>query len=163
MLCLICKKIVPRLNCKSCPCVGPHLLLLTGSLLVKWCLDNSISASVTTPLSTVDLATVLVSALESNTAQPDLLAPDIIYDILLAEDNVVNQKVAMKMLEKYGHKVTIVENGHQAVEAVKGNISRGQPFDVVLVRVYIPFPHDVDSHYLLDGCFNALDGRQRSH
>ena len=35
---------------------------------------------------------------------------DITFDILLAEDNLVNQKLAVKILEKYGHSVEIAEN-----------------------------------------------------
>ncbi|KAJ3831745.1 hypothetical protein F5878DRAFT_667245 [Lentinula raphanica] len=62
---------------------------------VKWCLDNSISAQVTTPVSAQDLASALVSELESNTVSPVAAANDVTFDILLAEDNLVNQKLVM--------------------------------------------------------------------
>jgi len=56
-----------------------------------------------------------------------------IWDILLAEDNMVNQKVAVKLLENYGHIVQIVENGQLAVDAVKDRWDNGKPYDVILV------------------------------
>ncbi|KAG8943229.1 hypothetical protein FRC04_003139 [Tulasnella sp. 424] len=54
------------------------------------------------------------------------------YDILLAEDNMVNQNVAVKLLENYGHHVQIVENGQLAVDAVKERWHQGKPYDVIL-------------------------------
>jgi signal transduction histidine kinase/ActR/RegA family two-component response regulator len=54
-------------------------------------------------------------------------------EILLAEDNLVNQKVAGKMLERSGHKVTIAVNGQEAVAAFAR-----QPFDLVLMDIQMP-------------------------
>jgi osomolarity two-component system sensor histidine kinase NIK1 len=53
--------------------------------------------------------------------------------ILLAEDHVVNQKLALKLLEKMGHIVTLVENGVQAVAAVQK-----KNFDLILMDVQMP-------------------------
>ena len=53
--------------------------------------------------------------------------------ILLAEDNVFNQRVATGLLEKMGHRITVVDDGHKAVEA-----SAEQDFDAVLMDVQMP-------------------------
>ncbi len=53
--------------------------------------------------------------------------------ILLAEDNQINQLVAMELLQKQGHSVTAVENGMQALEALSRN-----SFDLVLMDVRMP-------------------------
>jgi osomolarity two-component system, sensor histidine kinase NIK1 len=111
---------------------GVHVLLT-----VKWCLDNGISSQVTTPVSAADLASALISALESNTGGPVSAQKNVLYDILLAEDNLVNQKLAVKILERYGHTVEIAENGILAVEAFKMRVAQGQPFDIILVSFAI--------------------------
>jgi signal transduction histidine kinase/ActR/RegA family two-component response regulator len=54
-------------------------------------------------------------------------------NILIAEDNLVNQKVLEKMLVKMGHSVTIAANGLQAVEAV-----RQTAFDLILMDGSMP-------------------------
>ena len=53
--------------------------------------------------------------------------------ILVAEDNKINQKFVLALLERAGHHVVIVENGHQAVDAV-----RRADFDVILMDVQMP-------------------------
>jgi signal transduction histidine kinase/ActR/RegA family two-component response regulator len=53
--------------------------------------------------------------------------------ILLAEDNAVNQRVATRMLERWGHRLTVVGNGAQAVAAFSAGA-----FDVVLMDVQMP-------------------------
>jgi PAS domain S-box-containing protein len=53
--------------------------------------------------------------------------------ILLAEDNLINQKVAIGTLEAVGHQVTVVNNGKEAVAALEK-----QAFDVVLMDVQMP-------------------------
>ena len=53
--------------------------------------------------------------------------------VLLAEDSLVNQKLAVCLLEKWGHQVSVAANGHQAIAAVAA-----EPFDLVLMDVQMP-------------------------
>jgi CheY-like chemotaxis protein/HPt (histidine-containing phosphotransfer) domain-containing protein len=70
-------------------------------------------------------------ALETLAAgQPNRLGP---LKILLAEDSLVNQKLAAAVLKKRGHDVTVVNNGREALAALKS-----QPFDLVLMDVQMP-------------------------
>ncbi|NUQ61281.1 MAG: response regulator [Pirellulales bacterium] len=53
--------------------------------------------------------------------------------ILLAEDSLVNQKLATALLEKHGHTVTVAGNGREALAALQS-----EPFDLVLMDVQMP-------------------------
>lgn len=55
------------------------------------------------------------------------------YNILLAEDNPINQKVAVHLLEKKGHKVTVAENGQQVLDKLAQ-----EEFDIILMDVQMP-------------------------
>lgn len=53
--------------------------------------------------------------------------------ILVAEDSRTNQQLAMRLLERQGHDVTIVSNGKEAVDAIRKGL-----YDLVLMDVDMP-------------------------
>jgi CheY-like chemotaxis protein len=53
--------------------------------------------------------------------------------ILLAEDHPVNQRLAKKLLEKWGHKIVLADNGRRALQALEHG-----PFDLVLMDLQMP-------------------------
>lgn len=55
------------------------------------------------------------------------------YNILLAEDNLINQKVSIKILSTAGYNATAVNNGAEAIEAVKNG-----KYDIVLMDIQMP-------------------------
>jgi signal transduction histidine kinase/CheY-like chemotaxis protein len=64
--------------------------------------------------------------------------------ILLAEDNKINQKVAMKTLENFGHVVDLAENGYEAVEKARAKV-----FDLVLMDLEMPEMDGIEATRLI--------------
>jgi CheY-like chemotaxis protein len=54
-------------------------------------------------------------------------------DVLVAEDNPMNQKLVLRLLEKWGHRPTLARNGREAFEA-----TGRKSFDLVLMDVQMP-------------------------
>ena len=54
-------------------------------------------------------------------------------NILLAEDNIINQKVAVGLLSQFNHRIDIANNGAEAIEAVKN-----KKYDLVLMDMQMP-------------------------
>ena len=105
------------------------------------CRQLGIAASLTKPVTPAELWDAILQAL--GTAAP-VPAPALItrhtvrqhrqgLHILLAEDNVVNQRLAARLLEKWGHTVTVVSTGKDVLTALAQ-----QSFDLVLMDVQMP-------------------------
>jgi signal transduction histidine kinase/ActR/RegA family two-component response regulator len=62
------------------------------------------------------------------------------WSVLLVEDNAVNQKVAVRLLERRGHRVTVAHNGAEGVAA-----ARTERFDVILMDVQMPVMDGVEA------------------
>jgi two-component system, sensor histidine kinase and response regulator len=56
-----------------------------------------------------------------------------VLDILVAEDNLINQKLALRLLEKHGHRVVLAGNGAEAIA-----LYESQEFDLILMDVQMP-------------------------
>jgi len=105
---------------------------------------SNFSAFLTKPVKQSGLYNAVIGALVSKAPQhlspsssgqqfDSTLAARIPLKILVAEDNAVNQKLALRMLERMGYRADIVGNGLEALEA----LSR-QHYDLVFMDVQMP-------------------------
>ena len=75
---------------------------------------------------------VLHAAADEATGKGDRPAGSL--DVLLVEDNPVNQQLAIRLLEKWGHHIVLAVNGREAVDMV----TAGARFDLVLMDMQMP-------------------------
>ena len=130
------------------PALGhPPMILLTSegeSPSVELLRTLGIGACEFKPVSEERLLELMLHALPSTggpttaaaakaSKSPDPSTPTRAARILVAEDNMVNQKVALRFLKGIGHQPTIAANGHEAIEALRNN-----SFDLVLMDVQMP-------------------------
>lgn len=92
------------------------------------CLSNGEEDSLTIANAAVETVSATMQATDS--FRPDANES---LSVLLAEDSVMNQKLAMAALQKHGHEVVVVNDGRDAVTAI-GH----QDFDLVLMDVQMP-------------------------
>jgi signal transduction histidine kinase/CheY-like chemotaxis protein len=121
---------------------GPTIMMLTSSGEYgdsERCRALGIAAYLTKPIGSADLHEVVCRVIARSQpassaapARPPAVAVKPMR-ILLAEDNIVNQRVAVGLLSQRGHTVTVAENGRKALDALDG-----QSFDLVLMDVQMP-------------------------
>ncbi|HUJ28126.1 MAG TPA: response regulator [Myxococcales bacterium] len=120
---------------------GPVLMLLSSEHDAAQAREARVAATLTKPARQSDLLE-RITALVSGSARPDsaravvepLPAPaDRRLNVLLAEDNLVNQQVASRLLTRRGHAVTIAGDGREAVAA-----AARCGFDLILMDVQMP-------------------------
>ena len=119
------------------------IIMLTSSSQpgdAKRCREIGLAAYLTKPISQPELFEAVSLALSRTKKLPSARVPDEPsrgnfgpLRILLAEDNLVNQRLTALLLEKRGHHVTIASNGNHAIAAME----RAE-FDVVLMDVQMP-------------------------
>ena len=106
------------------------------------CRELGINAYLSKPIKQSDLLECIQRSLGSagNPQEPQPLVTvhslresRVGLQILLAEDNVINQKLAVRVLERRGHKVTVAETGRKALDALTKH-----SFDLVLMDVQMP-------------------------
>lgn len=70
--------------------------------------------------------------------------------ILVAEDNLVNQKIAVKILDRLGYKAALANNGREAIE-----LAGQEQFDVILMDVEMPEMNGLDATRMLRTCLDV--------
>jgi signal transduction histidine kinase/DNA-binding response OmpR family regulator/putative methionine-R-sulfoxide reductase with GAF domain len=119
-------------------------LVLFSSLGRREAADTLFAASLAKPLRQGALFDTLVTVLAQDTApQPAAAVAKARLDpematrhplrILLAEDNVVNQKLALRLLSQMGYRADLASNGIEAIESIER-----QTYDLVLMDVQMP-------------------------
>jgi PAS domain S-box-containing protein len=127
---------------QQAPELGAVLVMLTSAGQVEdvvHCRDLGIEAYLLKPIKQSDLLATLLGALDAPRRQARPAAPEPApapgrpLRVLLAEDNVVNQKLGLRLLQKRGHAVVVAGNGREAIEALER-----EPFDLVLMDLQMP-------------------------
>jgi PAS domain S-box-containing protein len=114
------------------------------------CRALGIKLHITKPIRHSDLLDAILTALgksrlsDADVSLPQEQASPRPRRILLAEDHPVNQRLARKILEKWGHTVVVAGNGRKALEAIARN-----KFDLVIMDVQMPEMNGLEAARLI--------------
>ncbi|MGL4553196.1 MAG: PAS domain-containing protein, partial [Gemmataceae bacterium] len=107
------------------------------------CKSAGARATILKPLKQSELLDTIMSVVSASGMQrvrppvptPRDLPPPVLppLNVLMAEDSLINQRLAVRLLERSGHRVTVASNGRLALDALAR-----EAFDVVLMDVQMP-------------------------
>ena len=122
---------------------APVIMMLTSSGRmgdIARCTELSVASYLMKPIKQSELFDAIVAALGVTVAVDEEVERSVAVqkhtvelNVLLAEDSLVNQKLATALLEKWGHRVTVAGNGREAVDLFSSG-----GFDVILMDVQMP-------------------------
>lgn len=129
------------------------------------CEELGIAAYLLKPIRQAELRKAIARVLGAvaDHAHPSILTKETLeshkvnvsLSVLLAEDNAVNQKLAKALLEKRGHKVTVVGNGREALQALEQT-----HFDIVLMDMQMPEMDGIEATKAIRAREERSGGRQ---
>jgi two-component system sensor histidine kinase/response regulator len=141
---------------------GPTILMLSSSDHsddIRRCRELALAAYVVKPVTQHDLRGAIARALGAAADRPD--APHSAgrptpvaghaLRVLLAEDNAVNQRLAVRLLQSAGHEVMAVATGVGAIDAFERN-----EFDLILMDLQMPEMGGIEA----TGIIRAVEGRK---
>ncbi len=115
------------------------------------CKEIGVNGYLAKPVSSYELVKAAAAALgTAQSESPPLITRHSLrenvqaLDVLLVEDNVINQKLAVKLLEKRGHTVHIANNGLEAVETLQR-----RRYDLVLMDLQMPVMGGIEACTLI--------------
>jgi len=140
-------EIVEQLQKKSGSCCEVIMLLSLKRHLAdsERCRKLGVKYCLTKPIGQSELLNTILSAVTPKDAGEQAVQAPVselqktasrALNILLSEDNAVNQKLAIRILEKAGHRVTLAQTGREAVNAWETSCEPG--FDVLLMDIQMP-------------------------
>lgn len=142
---------------------GLKIVLLTSAARpdqIKRARQLGVSGYLLKPVKQAELMRIIISSLDqaesSETAAPEKkrkLRKKAGLRVLLAEDNLVNQKLQSRLLEKLGHTVTIVGNGKEAVAAAESDA-----YDLIVMDVQMPEMDGLEAASIIS-CRQRATGR----
>ncbi len=119
----------------------PLILLTSLGRLPQAQSSGDFTVQLAKPVKASQLYNTILRALAEHVQEPEVGVPvpeagkpmTSSLRILLAEDNAVNQKVALQLLDRLGYRADVAWNGLEALQALER-----QPYDVVLMDVQMP-------------------------